>query len=448
MKFERVKVANFKSFDDCEVKLKDFNVVIGANASGKSNFVQIFRFLRDIQLHGLENAISLQGDVEFLINNNLGASQDFLFEVEFKSNDNQYLVDVSKQENSLDPINVEINKSQYQFRFEFESGQGISIKRIKKDQLTHEVALNERSNSSKINDKNFSQKTIELTINHAINKLLISGSEILYDLILRSKSSLILNTLGRFEAQGNISTDYFQLEGSYEQEGLLVQTPLFWLLFRSIHEDKFDKIGIFDFDPKIPKKATPITGKIDLEEDGSNLAIVLKKILSDDENKRKFTNLLTYLLPFIDSIEIEKFAGNSLIFSLKEKYAKNDKHLPSSLISDGTINIIDLVVALYFDKSSVAIIEEPERNIHPHLMSKVVRMMKEASQNKQIIITTHNPQIVKYVDLDDILLMTRDKNGFSQISRPADKEAIKIFLENEIGIEELYVQNLLDMGDN
>ena len=36
----------------------------------------------------------------------------------------------------------------------------------------------------------------------------------------------------------------------------------------------FNNVGIFDFDPKLPKKATPITGKIDLEEDGSNLAIV------------------------------------------------------------------------------------------------------------------------------------------------------------------------------
>jgi predicted ATPase len=93
----------------------------------------------------------------------------------------------------------------------------------------------------------------------------------------------------------------------------------------------------------------------------------------------------------------------------------------------------------------LVIIEEPERNIHPYLISKVVNMMKDASKKKQIVITTHNPEILKHADLNDILLISRDKDGFSTISRPIEKEEIKKFLENEIGIEELYVQNLLGM---
>jgi hypothetical protein len=71
-------------------------------------------------------------------------------------------------------------------------------------------------------------------------------------------------------------------------------------------------------------------------------------------------------------------------------------------------------------------------------------MMKDASQKKQIIVTTHNSEIVKHMDLENLLLMSRDEKGFSMISRPADKEEVKTFLKNEIGIEELYVQNLLE----
>jgi predicted ATPase len=73
----------------------------------------------------------------------------------------------------------------------------------------------------------------------------------------------------------------------------------------------------------------------------------------------------------------------------------------------------------------------------------VVDMMKETSQKRQIIVTTHNPEIVKYADLEDILLISRDKEGFSRISKPCEKEEVKIFLQHEMGIEELYVQNLL-----
>jgi predicted ATPase len=43
-------------------------------------------------------------------------------------------------------------------------------------------------------------------------------------------------------------------------------------------------------------------------------------------------------------------------------------------------------------KKQLTIIEEPERNIHSYLNSKVVEMMKDVLQKKQIIVTTHNPE--------------------------------------------------------
>ena len=61
MKITKIEISNFKSFDNQSIHLNDFNLLVGANASGKSNLVQAFQFLRDIVIHGLENAISLQG---------------------------------------------------------------------------------------------------------------------------------------------------------------------------------------------------------------------------------------------------------------------------------------------------------------------------------------------------------------------------------------------------
>ncbi len=71
--------------------------------------------------------------------------------------------------------------------------------------------------------------------------------------------------------------------------------------------------------------------------------------------------------------------------------------------------------------------------------------MKEVSEGKQIIITTHNPEIIKHAGLENIYLVSRNNQGFSTISKPSEKEEIKIFLENEMGIEELYVRNLLEI---
>ena len=73
--------------------------------------------------------------------------------------------------------------------------------------------------------------------------------------------------------------------------------------------------------------------------------------------------------------------------------------------------------------------------------------MRDASQTqkKQIVVTTHNPEFVKYAGLENILLVSRNEEGFSTVSRPADKEEVKTFLKNDIGIEELYIQNLLEV---
>ena len=219
-------------------------------------------------------------------------------------------------------------------------------------------------------------------------------------------------------------------------QSLLLQRGPYSVL--SLMED----VAIYDFDPKLPKKAMPITAKAELEEDGSNLAIVLKRIMEDESAKRNFANLLQDLLPFVVDLDVERFADKSLLFSLREKFAEN-KPVPASFISDGTINVAALIVALYFEKKPVAIFEEPERNVHPHLISRIVGMMKEASQRKQVIVTTHNPEVVKNADVADVHLVSRDADGFSTITKPSQQEDVKAFLQNEIGLEELFVQNLL-----
>jgi len=52
--FTSLRLERFKNFKDAELKLGPFNVLIGANASGKSNLRDAFRFL-----HGIARGYSL-----------------------------------------------------------------------------------------------------------------------------------------------------------------------------------------------------------------------------------------------------------------------------------------------------------------------------------------------------------------------------------------------------
>lgn len=420
MAIKKIKISNFKSFKDLEVELGKFNVLIGSNASGKSNFIEVFKFLRDIVNHGLENAISIQGGIEYLRNINIGSSENLSLEVVL---DRAFRFVLRRKEKEL--IGIKTYETIYKLALKFKrGGKGFEIV---EDKITQKV--------------NFFQ--LEKKDGKIETKEKLGEGEIVCS-FTKGKVNVDLNIPEDVGIKEEDIIPRSLKEVKSESKTLLIEHPPLSIFHLDILDFFSDRISIYDFDPKLPKKATPITGKAVLEEDGSNLAIVLKNILENKDIKRKFSNLVKDLLPFVDDLSIEKFADKSLLFKIREVYNKN-LYLPASLISDGTINITALIIALYFDKKQLTIIEEPERNIHPYLISKVVEMMKDASQKKQIIVTTHNPEMVKHAGVENILLISRDKEGFSVIFRPYENETVKTFLKNELGIEELYVHNLLGL---
>jgi predicted ATPase len=199
---------------------------------------------------------------------------------------------------------------------------------------------------------------------------------------------------------------------------------------------------IYDFVGRELMSAGSAKGRAFLEEDGSNVALVLRNLLQVDDKRRKFLNLARVLLPFVENPDVDRSAGQSLLMKLEEAHS-GETYLPASLLSEGTVKIIALLIALYFEEKSIIAFEEPATSLRPKLISQLMQMMKEVSEDKQIFITTHNPEVIKHVDLDDVYLVSRDEDGFSQISKPANKKEVRIFLENDLGIDELFVQNLL-----
>lgn len=66
MYISRIKLYNWKNFHDCEVVLSERCFIVGANATGKSNFLDVIRFMRDIvkQGGGLQAAVALRGGLK------------------------------------------------------------------------------------------------------------------------------------------------------------------------------------------------------------------------------------------------------------------------------------------------------------------------------------------------------------------------------------------------
>jgi predicted ATPase len=421
MPIQHIHVENFKSFSELDIDLSRFNVVIGSNAAGKSNFISIFKFLRDIAKHGIVNAIAMQGGSEYLQNTKIGPSHDLRIKVDFQSDHNLDILE--RQDTGLSLLAIQSCLSSYEFALRFAPlGEGFSITKDR-------IILNCEVMSCKRENKHIIDKQ---SIGHGEIRVTSEGGKITYGVDLTEGCRLSEHDIIPLCFRGK----------HLPEKTLLLETPFAFPL--TYDEKFFNRIAVYDIDPRLMKKGVAITGKRELEEDAGNLALVLKNIIGDPEKKRKFSNLLRDVLPFIEDFSVEKFMDISLVLTLREKYTKNHD-LPSPSLSDGTMTMFALIIALYFEDKPFIIIEEPVSHIHPFLVARVISMMKESSKRKQVMVTTHTTEVVKHAALEHLLLISRDLEGFSVISRPADKEEVRTFLENEIGIEELYVQNLLGM---
>lgn len=321
MKIQSLELSNFKSFNHINVDFKDFTLLVGANASGKTNFTNIFRFLK-------------------------------------------YAV-------TFDPANAYAKLGGKQGYF--------SNKKLSNEDASLKVVLNEK--------EKFSFKFINPQF-------------------YRSRSTI-------------------QIAGDLTNK-------------------KFESIALYDFDIKKIKAGSPFEGSAFLEEDGSNLSLILQDILTNDDKRETLKNLLTSIFDYFDDINIEGSTFGRLFFSLQETYC-DGCYFPAPMLSDGTINVLALLTALFFEENDVIIIEEPERYIHPHLISRLMALFKDAARNKQLIVTTHSPEFVKHASLEDLLFIFRDKDGFSQLKRPVDSEAVKTFLDNDLGLNDLFVDNFLGL---
>ena len=401
---ESIRAKNFKSFDGLDMSLDRFHAVIGANAAGKSNLVQLFAFLRDLRSEGLDYALALQGGIEYARNFN-GSNTNMIIEIKIRSSDGN-------------PLKTMIRK-------ELE-GWTWATWRL-------ELKLGEKSGYEIVDD------TWRVGVRTTKRE---PGTQFDFIMEIKRKGTQVSGVVESSSHGASVDLQRYVEMYVLDEKDILIEP--FFIVSRTFPDIGrfFDGIAVYDFDPKHAKGPARLRGMPDLEGDGSNLAIVLKEIMENKDSRGKFSNLVRDLLPFIKSVNTKGSPDKSILYTVSETYFDRTD-IPSSMISDGTANAIALLAALYFEPKSLIVIEEPEKNIHPSLIASVVDLMKDAASGKQIIATTHNPEMVTHVGLDNLVLIKRDSDGFSRIKRPAEQEEVKEFLKDEMDMRLMYVQNIL-----
>ncbi len=70
LKFQELRLRNWRNFGNVNFELTNRVFIIGANASGKSNLLDVFRFLKDVTTEGLQRAVNSRGGIKKLRNLN------------------------------------------------------------------------------------------------------------------------------------------------------------------------------------------------------------------------------------------------------------------------------------------------------------------------------------------------------------------------------------------
>ncbi|TAJ45615.1 AAA family ATPase [Methanofollis fontis] len=414
MKIAGIVVRNFKSFRDADVRLGPFSVVIGPNAAGKSNFVEVFSFLSDCARDGLADAVSLQGGAAYIRNLRAPPGEETLVSV---------VLDADGA-----PVRV---------RF-FRNGGRVIEASV--ERCTYSLSLRCSGAACSVVSEEIAASCTYTVVGPGDVSPLCDGMIRL----LRSVDGVV--TCHVEPAACAPEPDCTPLAAApLAPDESMLENPVIYPSFSPLVyqvRNFFRDLGHYDIDPRLAKRAAEVSGRASLERDGSNLAVVLRAILADPDRRRRAWGHIRDLLPYIEEVSVEGVTERVVMTTLQERYAPGT--IPSFLISDGTINLTAMVVLLYFEDRPVVIIEEPERNIHPHLIARLVAMMQDVSDHlgRQVLVTTHHPEVVKYAGREDILLVRRDDEGNSVISRPSEREDLEVFLET-MGIDELYVQDLL-----
>lgn len=146
-----------------------------------------------------------------------------------------------------------------------------------------------------------------------------------------------------------------------------------------------------------------------LEPDCSNLGLVLNRLRMNGAARRKLVTSLRQVYEGIEDVDVSIQGGMAQVFLMEA-----NGPIPATRLSDGTLRYLALLTVLCDpDPPPLVTIEEPELGLHPDMLPVVAELLTDASERTQLIITTHAPGLVDALtdQPESILVCERTEAG-------------------------------------
>ncbi len=175
---------------------------------------------------------------------------------------------------------------------------------------------------------------------------------------------------------------------------------------RKILKEVFERIyGITYYDNNISEIRVEPTNLISFpEKNGQNLSYKFDELYKKDtENFNEFKEIFISLglVNNIKRIKKEDPFTRSSIYWLFNVH--NMGELEFNQLSQGTKRMIHLLFCLFYDKSSLMMIEEPETSVHWGLLVKFLDILQQYGHKKRILISTHSEQILNKLQPEQLI---------------------------------------------
>jgi predicted ATPase len=404
----RVRIRGYKSIAFCDVALEPLTILVGRNASGKSNFLDALAFLRDAMASGVAEAVKRRGNWSSIMGHTTHIP-----------------------------------------RISFEMETGFTCSSPSRHRLPNGVstlAPPEGSPLASLAGKFFIAKySLELaTEAHATPSIVKEALEIFDE---------TREMTARFELQGGIaerersthltslplplphSTELLELARLLREIGR-ADYPLLSVIRPQPFSDMADglrSMGSYSFYPdamRRPQKPNP--GEY-LERNGSHLASVIER--TQEIEKEAIERVGRYLSTITESVEflgVAKYGDYETVrFHVTRSHRDPPLEFEAASMSDGTLRTLAALVAAFqivppHGYPSLVAIEEPETSLHPAAMRALVDALDEATGRTQILLTTQSAELLDNPTIRPENVRVVQMIGGQTVIGPVDEASVEI----------------------
>lgn len=407
----KLRTQKDKLYESVDITLLKSAVIYGANASGKSNFVEVLRFMKECVIN---QELPIESYNWYCRNHEDNREKISSFSVQLLLNEDcyEYGFDAILNTQTIkDEWIVDLNKKKilYQRNNDGKPLNGLNLGR--EDRMRMEIYLDDFLHNDKslflteMNRNKSFDKDSELSVYHRIYNWFVKDLNVVLPDMPLTKFS------------------YYYDESTLSNIKKIVRsfdTGIEDIEIKNMSEEQLqNKIGISLYKDVINEL------KKNVQKQGQELNLSMR-------SKKEFFNITMN-----DNYDLE-------IKTLCFKHGQSMLDFEFCEESDGTKRVFDFLdILLNKNQNSVYVIDEMERSLHPNLFNRLIELLNEYQKqsNIQVIFTTHESSIMKQ-DLfrrDQIWFIERNKDNDSRIysldtfNERFDKKISKAYLEGRYG---------------